>query len=67
MFNTILTFSRKTCRLSLVGGAGNTIVENNGGMPSAQVPKQRTSAGGKEDTENSSVGSPHETFEGFDS
>eukprot|EP00752_Nemacystus_decipiens_P008014 g7161.t1 len=47
--------------------AGNTIVENNGRLPSAQVPKQRTSTGGKEDTENSSVGSPHGTFEGFDS
>lgn len=55
------------CRLFPVGGAGNTIVENNGGLPSGQVPKQRTSTGGKEDTENSSMGSPLETFEGFES
>lgn len=40
-------------------------VENNGGL--GQPTKQRTSSGGKEDTENSSVGSPMETFEGFDS
>ena len=53
--------------LSPMGDAGNTIVENNGGLPSGQVPKQRTSTGGKEDTENSSMGSPHEAFEGFDS
>lgn len=54
-------------------GTGATItdvsnqVENNGGMSSGQVPKQRTSAGGKEDAENSSIGSPLQTFEDFDS
>ncbi len=50
-----------------MGGAGNTIMENNGGMPMGQVPKQRTSTGGKEDTENSSMGDPLETFQDFDS
>lgn len=62
-----LTVSFTTSRLHPVGGAGNTIMENNGGLPSGQVPKPRTSTGGKEDTENSSMGSPLEMFEGFDS
>lgn len=58
--------------VGLVCHTGSTItdvsnqVENNGGLCAGQVPKQRTSAGGKEDTENSSIGSPLETFEGFD-
>lgn len=42
-------------------------MENNGGIALGQAPKQRTSTGGREDTENDSIGSPMEKFEGFDS
>lgn len=42
-------------------------MENTGGVPMGQAPKPRTSTGGKEDTENSSIGSTVENFEDFDS
>ncbi|CAM9344068.1 unnamed protein product [Sphacelaria rigidula] len=44
-----------------------TDVSNQLEVSVGHAPKPRTSAGGKEDAENSSIGSPLEMFEGFDS
>lgn len=56
----------RACAGTMITDVSNQM-ENNGGGSTAQAPKQRTSTGGKEDAENSSIGSPLQTFEGFDS